>query len=56
MMAYRFACARPQLVDTVGVLSGTLEVPHGTSVVEAAGQFVVLERRAVRGREDPRPW
>lgn len=27
MMAYRFACARPELVDTVGVLSGTLEVP-----------------------------
>ena len=27
MMAYRFACARPDLVDTVGVLSGTLEVP-----------------------------
>ena len=28
MMAYRFACARPALVDTVGVLSGTLEVPR----------------------------
>ena len=31
MMAYRFACAHPELVDTVGVLGGTLEGPrcHG---------------------------
>jgi poly(3-hydroxybutyrate) depolymerase len=28
MMAYRLACARPELVDTVGVMSGTLEIPH----------------------------
>ncbi|MCW2607140.1 MAG: putative lipoprotein [Frankiales bacterium] len=28
MMAYRFACERPGLVDTVGVLSGTLEIPR----------------------------
>jgi poly(3-hydroxybutyrate) depolymerase len=28
MMAYRLACARPDLVDTVGVMSGALEIPH----------------------------
>lgn len=28
MMAYRFGCARPDLVDTVGVMAGTLEVPR----------------------------
>jgi polyhydroxybutyrate depolymerase len=28
MMAYRLACARPDLVDTVGVMSGTLEIPR----------------------------
>ena len=28
MMAYRFGCARPDLVDTVGVMSGTLEIPR----------------------------
>lgn len=28
MMAYRFGCERPALVDTVGVMSGTLEVPR----------------------------
>jgi len=28
MMAYRLGCARPDLVDTVGVMSGTLEIPH----------------------------
>ncbi|MCW2678980.1 MAG: hypothetical protein JWM62_381 [Frankiales bacterium] len=27
MMAYRFGCERPDLVDTVGVMSGTLEIP-----------------------------
>lgn len=35
MMAYRFGCARPELVDTVGVLSGTLEVPRCTGVIRA---------------------
>ena len=35
MMAYRFACARPGLVDTVGVLSGTLEVPRCAGPVRA---------------------
>jgi polyhydroxybutyrate depolymerase len=28
MMAYRLGCARPDVVDTVGVMSGTLEIPH----------------------------
>ncbi len=28
MMAYRFGCERPGLVDTVGVMSGTLEIPR----------------------------
>ncbi|MCU1691486.1 MAG: putative lipoprotein [Frankiales bacterium] len=28
MMAYRFGCERPALVDTVGVMSGTLEIPR----------------------------
>jgi len=27
MMAYRLACERPELIDTVGVMSGTLEIP-----------------------------
>jgi poly(3-hydroxybutyrate) depolymerase len=35
MMAYRFACARPELVDTVGVLSGTLEVPRCQGPIRA---------------------
>jgi poly(3-hydroxybutyrate) depolymerase len=35
MMAYRFACARPALVDTVGVLSGTLEVPRCDGPIRA---------------------
>jgi poly(3-hydroxybutyrate) depolymerase len=35
MMAYRFACARPDLVDTVGVLSGTLEVPRCVGPIRA---------------------
>lgn len=35
MMAYRFACARPDLVDTVGVLSGTLEIPKCRGPIRA---------------------
>jgi poly(3-hydroxybutyrate) depolymerase len=35
MMAYRFACARPDLVDTVGVLSGTLEIPRCDGRIKA---------------------
>lgn len=35
MMAYRFACARPELVDTVGVMSGTLEIPHCSGPITA---------------------
>lgn len=35
MMAYRFACARPELVDTVGVLSATLEVPRCDGPIRA---------------------
>ncbi|MCW2616280.1 MAG: hypothetical protein JWN08_3274 [Frankiales bacterium] len=35
MMAYRFACARPDLVDTIGVMSGTLEVPRCRGPVRA---------------------
>lgn len=28
MMAYRLACERPDLVDTVGIMSGTMEIPR----------------------------
>jgi polyhydroxybutyrate depolymerase len=35
MMAYRLACARPDLVDTVGVMSGTLEIPHCDGPISA---------------------
>ena len=35
MMAYRLACERPDLVDTVGVMSGTLEIPHCNGPIHA---------------------
>ena len=35
MMAYRFGCARPDLVDTVGVMSGTLEIPKCEGRIQA---------------------
>lgn len=35
MMAYRFACTRPDLVDTVGVVAGTLEIPKCTGKIRA---------------------
>jgi polyhydroxybutyrate depolymerase len=35
MMAYRLACERPDLVDTVGVMSGTLEIPHCDGPIRA---------------------
>lgn len=35
MMAYRFGCARPDLVDTVGVMSGTLEIPRCEGRIKA---------------------
>jgi poly(3-hydroxybutyrate) depolymerase len=35
MMAYRLACARPDLVDTVGVMSATLEIPHCDGPIRA---------------------
>ena len=35
MMAYRLACERPELVDTVGVMSGTLEIPHCNGPIRA---------------------
>ena len=35
MMAYRLACARPDLVDTVGVMSGTLEIPRCDGPIKA---------------------
>ena len=35
MMAYRLACARPDLVDTIGVLAGTLEIPHCDGPIRA---------------------
>ena len=35
MMAYRFGCARPDLVDTVGVLSGSLEIPQCRGRIKA---------------------
>lgn len=35
MMAYRLACERPDLVDTVGVMSGTLEIPRCDGPIRA---------------------
>jgi polyhydroxybutyrate depolymerase len=35
MMAYRLACERPDLVDTIGVMSGTLEIPHCNGPITA---------------------
>lgn len=35
MMAYRLACARPDLVDTIGVMSGDLEIPHCDGPIRA---------------------
>ena len=35
MMAYRLACARPDLVDTVGAMSGTLEIPRCDGRIKA---------------------
>lgn len=35
MMAYRLACERPDLVDTVGVMSGTLEIPRCEGRIKA---------------------
>ncbi len=35
MMAYRLACERPGLIDTVGVMSGTLEVPRCAGPIRA---------------------
>jgi poly(3-hydroxybutyrate) depolymerase len=35
MMAYRLACERPDLVDTIGVFSGTLEIPHCNGPIRA---------------------
>ena len=35
MMAYRLACARPDVVDTVGVMSATLEIPHCDGPIRA---------------------
>jgi polyhydroxybutyrate depolymerase len=35
MMAYRLACERPELVDTVGVMSGTLEIPRCDGPIRA---------------------
>ena len=35
MMAYRFGCERPDLVDTVGVMSGTLVIPRCRGTVRA---------------------
>jgi poly(3-hydroxybutyrate) depolymerase len=35
MMAYRLACERPDLVDTVGVMAGTLEIPHCDGPIRA---------------------
>ena len=35
MMAYRLACERPDLVDTIGVMSGTLEIPRCDGPVRA---------------------
>ncbi|HVE73517.1 MAG TPA: PHB depolymerase family esterase [Mycobacteriales bacterium] len=35
MMAYRLACERPGLIDTVGVMSGTLEIPRCAGPIRA---------------------
>lgn len=35
MMAYRFACERPDLVDTVGAMSATLEIPFCRGPIRA---------------------
>ncbi|MDX6199837.1 MAG: polyhydroxybutyrate depolymerase [Actinomycetota bacterium] len=35
MMAYRLACERPDLVDTIGVFAGTLEIPHCDGPIRA---------------------
>ena len=35
MMAYRLACARPDLVDTVGAMSATLEIPRCDGRIKA---------------------
>jgi poly(3-hydroxybutyrate) depolymerase len=35
MMAYRLACARPDLVDTIGVMSATMEIPHCDGPIRA---------------------
>jgi poly(3-hydroxybutyrate) depolymerase len=35
MMAYRLACERPELVDTVGSMSGTLEIPRCDGPIRA---------------------
>lgn len=35
MMAYRLACERPDLVDTIGVVSATLEIPHCDGPIRA---------------------
>ena len=48
MMAYRLACARPDLVDTVGVMSGTLEIPRCDGPIKAL---------AIHGLKDTAvPW
>ena len=44
MMAYRLACERPGLVDTVGVFSGTLEIPR------CDGRITALH---LHGADDP---
>ncbi len=35
MMAYRLACERPGLVDTIGIMAGTLEIPRCRGPVTA---------------------
>ncbi|MEX2290178.1 MAG: PHB depolymerase family esterase [Mycobacteriales bacterium] len=35
MMAYRLACDRPDLIDSVGVMSGTLEIPRCAGRIRA---------------------
>lgn len=44
MMAYRFACAHPELVDTVGVMSGTLEIPRCAGPIRALAIHGELDR------------
>lgn len=52
MMAYRFACARPDLVDSVGALGGTLEVPHCAGPIRALALHGALDTQVPFAGDD----